>query len=308
MKKIQIPFSIIATIFIIASCVSPVETETPGVTLSSSSTPDIPKSTTVVTRITSTQSPVPSATWTPLPTLSLEESERIIVDLFESNGDCKLPCWWGAVLGETRWEEVEQFLATFATGIGEGQARALKEDDGYHQYTNYGVDYVLPGHQTVGQLLYGVRDQIVISVRVQPPGTEFGYQLHQFLSYYGQPQEVYVFTYSNVPSNVIPFRVLVRYQDQGFYAIYEYPAEINGDTISACPDSSGPSLHLRIPNQPYEKYLVPFEDVARRELGMNKNQQLIDLRTATKMDVKSFYETFRNQHSGTCLQTLVSMW
>jgi hypothetical protein len=310
MRKIKLPIITILITLVLISCVSPSVRDVSTSTSPATSTDILITSTSTQrpTRVPPTPKPSPSPTWTPLPTLSSAEAEQTVVDLLKSNGGCKLPCWWGTVPGETRWNEVEQFLNTFVTFIGQGQEGTFQEDDGFHHYTNYGAEFFIPDQEARGRVLYGVRDGIIIDISVDPPGNEFSYQLYQLLSTYGEPREVYVFTYSNVPSDVVPFRVLVRYPEQGIHAIYEYPAENDGNMISSCPDSSAPSLHLDSSNQPYEKYLIPFEDSAKRLMGMNENDPLVDLQTATQMDLKTFYETFKNQNSDICLKTSASMW
>lgn len=255
-----------------------------------------------------TPRPSPSPTWTPLPTLSSIEAEQTVVELLKFNAGCRLPCWWGITPGETRWDESEQFLSTFAVRIGQGQERAFQEGDGFHYYTNYSVIYFIPEQNTEGRTVYSVRDGIIIGFSVDSQGNEFSYQLHQLLSVYGQPQEVYILTYPSVPFDVLPFRILVRYPEQGIYAIYEYPAKNDGNTITSCPDSRGPSLHLDSPNQPYEKYLIPFEETAKRLMGVNENDSLVDLQTATQMDVKTFYEIFKFPDLGLCLKTSANLW
>jgi len=133
----------------------------------------------------------------------------MVASLLESNGGCKLPCWWGAIPGQTSWDEVEQFLNMFITRVEQGQAGTSLEDDGDHFYTNYSAEYIVLGQASKGRILYDVRDGVIVGISVDPPGNEFSYQLHQLLSSYGQPQAVYILTYPNVPFEILPFRILL---------------------------------------------------------------------------------------------------
>lgn len=308
MKKVRFLIILFIILLALTNCVSLLSEEPPSATQNGFDTSATIKSTQTPTQNPSTQTPVPSPTWTHLPTLSLGEAEKAIAKLLVSNGGCELPCWWGMIPGETRWDEAEQFLNTFTTSIGQGQQGTHQEDDGYHFHTNYTVHYIISGHTNEGLALFSIRDGIIIGIDIDSPGNEFDYQLYQLLSSYGLPQAVYVLTYPNVPFDVLPFRILIHYSNQGIYAIYEYPAENDGNTITSCPDASGPSLHLDSPNQPYKKYLMPFEDSAKRLMGVNENNLLVDLQTATQMDITTFYETFKNPEVRECLKTPTHLW
>ncbi len=59
--------------------------------------------------ITPSLVPTPSATFTPMPTLT-DEQNATVLNLMESNGDCDLPCWWGIIPGKTSAMEARRFL------------------------------------------------------------------------------------------------------------------------------------------------------------------------------------------------------
>jgi hypothetical protein len=56
---------------------------------------------------------------TPLPTLSSENSSRTVQVLMETNGGCRLPCWWGILPGKTSWQSAEKYLSSITTSIYE---------------------------------------------------------------------------------------------------------------------------------------------------------------------------------------------
>jgi hypothetical protein len=61
----------------------------------------------------------PTETATILPTLQPDEAEALVLELFETNGGCQLPCWWGFTPGETNWVQAKTFLQTFVEEINE---------------------------------------------------------------------------------------------------------------------------------------------------------------------------------------------
>ena len=80
--------------------------------------------------------PIPTLTATPEPVLNPGE-------LLHSNGDCRLPCWWSIVPGETDWASAEALLAPSSVGI------APYERTGYTYFTAYLIDPEQPSEHTI---------------------------------------------------------------------------------------------------------------------------------------------------------------
>src|SRR3990172_323544 len=79
---------------------SPTATPSPGVTLS-------PSATLTPVDIAHTPTTMPRPTISPAPTLTAEQQEAYIVDMLKTNGDCKLPCWWGIMPGEATLQSLQ---------------------------------------------------------------------------------------------------------------------------------------------------------------------------------------------------------
>lgn len=73
------------------------------------------------TLVLPTASPVPSpsATTTPIllpstptlqPTMDEANTKALILEFLKTNGNCKLPCFWGITPGETTLDEVKRFI------------------------------------------------------------------------------------------------------------------------------------------------------------------------------------------------------
>ena len=71
----------------------------------------------------------PTATVVPVPALEIDDQAEAIGYLFDSNYGCALPCWWGIVPGETKWQAVEDFLGPLAIEV-EHQENLWYLDDG----------------------------------------------------------------------------------------------------------------------------------------------------------------------------------
>lgn len=68
---------------------------------------------------TSTVPPATTATPTQQPTLTLQEREKIIIDLMSTNAGCSLPCWWGITPSVTEWKVAEKFLSEIGATVGD---------------------------------------------------------------------------------------------------------------------------------------------------------------------------------------------
>ncbi|MBW8012722.1 MAG: hypothetical protein FVQ83_16010 [Chloroflexi bacterium] len=109
MNKILLPS--LCTIFVltIASCSPQQEV---GSTAATTSTPSPSPTTSPTSTLTATAPPMGTftLTLTPQPTLSEEEIEQKLIQYYETNGNCELPCFWGIIPGETTLQEVENEL------------------------------------------------------------------------------------------------------------------------------------------------------------------------------------------------------
>lgn len=83
-------------------------TPAPTQTLTAIPTRTITKTPTITPTITST--PLPSLTFLPTVPNAREEVRK----LYDTNGGCNLPCWWGITPGMTTFEEVRQHFQQFS--------------------------------------------------------------------------------------------------------------------------------------------------------------------------------------------------
>src|SRR5512138_2325272 len=63
---------------------------------------------------TTTTTPTLPATFTPVPTLTTKQAQTKIRELFETNGRCKLPCWWGITPGISANDAFYNFIQSIA--------------------------------------------------------------------------------------------------------------------------------------------------------------------------------------------------
>lgn len=246
--------------------------------------------------------PSRTPTLTPRPTVPPGKAEALVLELFETNAGCDLPCWWGLVPGETKWSTAQNFLATFATRIGQ-----TRTPDGfrYTVYLRVGVQEH-PARRLVQD--YVAENDVIKSIGVELGATtRKGYSLSQVLSKYGRPSEVRIRTFSSSRDNTLPFYIVLFYQDKGIMVSYLDNAERAGDTIVGCPQNEDypPLLWLSSPGE-----TTSFLEVAARapNFGVEESEAYFPLSQVSELDLDSFYQTYVNTGGTSCLTTPAAQW
>jgi len=239
---------------------------------------------------------------TPEPTLTVEESQKLVQDLLENNAGCRLPCWWGITPGETAWNEARQILLKVSSYVTPNIEDTTSYSTSAKVYPPYPKD---PARYI--ETNYFVENGVVRYMRVYIEGSTPYYHLSKFLENYGVPTEIWIRTFPQEDMEFQPFLIDMFYQDLG--VIVEYGTghpleEVNGN-IRNCSinEMDSPFLHLWSPTT--------------EELSFQEAKKFIDtmslpepkpLFEATGMDVKTFSETFKNPEANACIETPRELW
>ncbi len=251
---------------------------------------------------TLTPSPTVLPTFTPCPTLTVEEREALpsrVRELLKTNGGCELPCWWGITLGQSGWP-ADPFVACLAV-------RGSFAFDTPHPTQPF--DYYI-------DITFNRRDRIIQSIKISSgkfnrmgkASSQFyrdwaRYSLDQVLTRYGKPSQVLLELWPNPPEPYYPYRLFVFYEELGILIAYEGPA-IPGETFRVCPEFEQVTdlrLWLQSPNQEYS-----FLQLAN--LDPTEQAQLLPIEEATGMDVETFYKTFKEAYTTVCLESPAEVW
>jgi hypothetical protein len=227
--------------------------------------------------------PTALASWTPQPTLAPDKAEAYVLDLIATNGGCRLPCWWGITPGETTWEEAHSFLETFATSISTLSKNL--HSIAYKDLSNSISD------GAVGATI-SVNDCIVETIE-----TDVFYPLSEVLTIYGQPKDVRISVDSQSIDPLAPFVIALYYEEQGFLAVYRGKAD-KGVSSQICPSAIAGDQTVWFLWSP--KLNMPFEKAGRQVLLFvsPSDNSFRKLEESTNMDVRRFYETYRNAENG----------
>lgn len=243
----------------------------------------------------------PTMTYTPLPLLRGEEMFTTITDLIKNNGGCRLPCWWGITPGETSWGEAKHFLASFVYEIVEDEFTI--EEGGKEVVIEYKcIQFFVPGEGRREYTVFHVRDGIVIKIfaGLLYKYREF-YPIYKILQEYGEPNEIWVHAHPT-PTGEWTMSVSLIYQGRSFSASYWNSNGFDkGNNIYGCFGKEGASLRLF----PSEKVLE-FGDVIN--LSPYAHIGVHDIKTATGMDVTTFYETYQDATNPVCIETPAEIW
>ena len=259
---------------------------------------------------TPTVHPTATETPAPIPTVPGLDVNQQVLWLLETNNGCQLPCWWGITPGQTTWDVTEKFFGTFISNI---QSTSSSQSINYSPVIPLPSEVYEIGNAYAGNTypIYTVRDGIVeeilteVSIGDTPPGYLSLYVLPTFLTTYGQPSEVWLFTYrSPFEENDLPFIIILSYPEKGIIALYSDNGERQGDLVRGCPQEN-PVAILKLWSPDLN---LTFEQIKRGSSAIGADRDYLSLEEATGMNVMSFYETFKNPENITCLETPANLW
>jgi hypothetical protein len=255
-------------------------------------------------RSTSTASPMPSptptstpaTTRTPQPTLLPQEAMRLVSELLETNGGCRLPCWWGITPGETSWDEARHFLQTFSTKILANR-KASSQTDGvytlYFPHPKYGESFV---HIVVEK---GLVDILNPFWKMNTPT----FQLDRILSEYGKPDEVYIKTVPNAPADHVPFNLILYYTEQRILAKYDYRGDPRDELIQACPEREGPELFTWSSAEDF------IDEIGLQEVVIGPDSHpMKPIGEVTDLDIQQLYDRYKVLSNWECFETPKALW
>jgi hypothetical protein len=254
-------------------------------------------SSTKIPSFTPAMTPTPSQTPMPSPvaTLSLEEGRALVLDLLANNGGCRLPCFWGITPGVTTWEEAKAFFLQFDQEIWFNPPFAEVDIPGevgfYGDLNQVWIRFTLSGNQIISMVVHGLSDA--------------PYSLQEFLTVYGEPEEVWIKTFSK-HEGPIPFGIVLLYPQSGYAAVYGREAKYISDTVLRACLGDKAALYLWNPVDSKVTTLEEFGNLF--DWFIDKSEPNLPLLVATGMDLDTFYQTYKDAAGVPCLETPAGLW
>lgn len=247
---------------------------------------------------TATMLPTSTFTATPTPTLTVNEAQQMSLTMFETNGGCLLPCWWGIVPGQTTWQSAQQFFSSF-TEI----ATFTLTDNAFYGFTQFYV----PPENWAGQFQhrYTVENGVVRDIQAHGVLTLTApLQLPYVLNTYGLPESIWMRSGTIELGSVSLF-----YPNHGFLILYGTFAETarEGDITTGIVRGCHPQASHVFTWSPDE--MLSYFEVTERQSGDNREEIYNrTLEEATGMTVETFYEMFSQEDILLCLETPAYLW
>lgn len=211
----------------------------------------------------------------------------------KSNGDCRLPCWWGIVPGETDWDAATAFLAPYSLDI------APFERDGYTYYTAY-IEQGAERPLTNDFAVWDSKVQLISALGE----TGSSFTPAAVLKKYGLPDQIWIQT-GNSPFGSVGFVTVLVYKQQGFLVHYGSLGTQDGEEVVSCISNEGNSLRLLAWDPDLN---LSYEDAMAIGMSTSPTTYDIPLEEATGKTLEEFYEEYSVEGAEVCLRTPQNLW
>lgn len=232
-----------------------------------------------------------------LPTLSAEEVEAKALELFTTNVDCSLPCWWGITPGVSTIDEARlSFEPFFGAVFGENGFENSNTDGSYYMHPlssglRIGIDVL-------------AKNNIVSLVYIQTEMTKdtynkiyddlfyqeimSAYTLETVLTKYGRPDQILIRSFSELAGEFNPTQTLMYYPEMGMVVQYFSPngllKENDAFVRPTCPPKGHISLRLFNPDSQMS---------LNQLLAINDSfPKYKDISEATNMNIETFFQAY----------------
>jgi hypothetical protein len=182
---------------------------------------------------TSSFTPTLLPTSTPRPTLSPEEAEKLVLSLFENNGGCELPCWWGITPGVTTLQEAQDKIPILVPPKPYYKGKGI---------TITGFNIPVPvdkdplGIGEYGANIY-IQDNLVFAIGTNTGRIKSGMDtsLAGLLKVFGPPDEIWINMEPTGPNNQSGYEIELFYSKIGILFNGTGLADIHGSFVRFCP-------------------------------------------------------------------------
>jgi hypothetical protein len=247
---------------------------------------------------TPTMKSTTTSTSVPTSMFSQAEADQGLIDLLITNGGCQLPCWWGLNPGKSTWQDAWNLLSRYDSNI---YVKGTPEQERF-------MEAYIPVPEISGKAtsrfrtLITANKEIIQTIDVHGVSRIPSYSLANFLSQYGQPDEIWISTYQFYPSVDVPFTMVLFYR-RGILAGYSTLAEDpQGDVVLGCLQDT-PQLRLWDPVKE-----TTFQESAAL-FGWNvSGGTYLSLEQASDLSVEKFYQIYQGSNKVPCVKTPAKLW
>lgn len=227
---------------------------------------------------------------TPMPQPQLDTT---LVNLFETNADCELPCWWGITPGTSTLNDALLLLEPLSYLIDYVDLEITAYISGGEAFDNnsFWQFYWL----TQGGVIQRISVEIV---------KEYPFMLTDVIDQYGLPDNIILANaYDLLDEDTIYYAL---YEEDGFLITYYALVRVNGEMLVVCPNlSRGYSLRIWDVNEGTSiDWVIHTWDLSISIDPTNK--EYVQISEETEFSISDFIDLY--QQPGACFETPGSIW
>lgn len=161
-----------------------------------------------------------------IPTMDFQSKNEILLNLFENNGGCQLPCYWGIMPGESSWNATMSYFSTFGIIYGPG---------GTDKIPTYAVGF----EGTDMSPSFWVQDDIIKAIGTNSSWVQkdFDHSLSGLLRELGIPEQIWIDSQTDVPDNQPYYHLVLFYPSKGVLVELDGNAEFSDNYSVLCPQN-----------------------------------------------------------------------
>jgi len=224
-------------------------------------------------------------------------------NLYENNGGCELPCWWGITPGKSIWQDTMNSLLSLGADIGQpyGTSKIVRYDVYFGKVVEAAVEDVWPG--------IWVQNGVVkaISINSSWVSKDFGYSLSELLKRFDVPEEIWIRPVTDTGDNQLYYYLVLMYPSEGILIELLGNAEKNNDHLSVCPQD----IFSRSPYPPGVLLWNPNEQISFKQFGVEvldddlgwilNEYHLLQEVTPNKLSDLEFYNIYSQVDTDSCM-------
>ena len=243
----------------------------------------------------------PAITTTPL---SLQEAYQVLQGLYEDNGGCQLPCYWGIVPGKTLWSDASALLASLGAIYGpRGTSRVADYAVSFERFDDP-IGFFVPR--------FWVENGVVKAIGVNSSwiSRNFDYSLSGLLQSFGVPEEIWIRPIAESHDGQPFYDLVLFYPSKGILVNFDGNAELQAQYMNICPQDFFSRSNLSRGYSWSSKEQVSFDsDFGKRlvddDLGweMDEYRLLQDVSPDRRTNAE-FYDTYSDPDTESCIKIL----
>ena len=278
----------------------PTVSSSPSTTMTLTAFPTPELTVTMPPMPTNTATPTVAPTWTPVLKLAPDAALDALLQLYDDNGGCELPCWWGITPGETSWAEARTKL----TPLGRVTGPYGKGEAAHYEFW-FDAPETLDTPETFGSAL-GIKEGIVVGIGVNSRWieTDFDYSLAGLLQAFGSPDEIWLDVVTDVPSDPY-YYINLFYSTKGILVVASGPIQMDDTHVTICPrefrlGSFPPFLRLWDTTMNLQYQSISYSTMGSRVLDISDYHLLEEF--SDDFDSEDFYATYLDPQTTICFE------